>query len=138
MQYKIPVQIENEDTIFLGLSIRQIGIIMIGGGIGYSIFKSLEQGIGPQLAAIPAVFVILIAVFVAVFKNSEMTFLPFILNMLRLNLNTGIRVWSKGTESFGNLEVGYVTSSANARARTDSKGSFTEVQDEVAERLAKL
>ena len=31
MQYKIPVQIENEDPIFLGLSLRQLTIIMIGG-----------------------------------------------------------------------------------------------------------
>lgn len=95
MQYKIPVQIENEDTIFLGLSIRQLGIIMIGGGIAYSIFKSLEAGIGPQAASIPAILVLLIALFVALFRNSEMTFLPFILNMIRLNLNTGTRVWSK-------------------------------------------
>jgi hypothetical protein len=33
MQYKIPVQIENEDTIFLGLSLRQLGIIMGFGGV---------------------------------------------------------------------------------------------------------
>lgn len=30
MQYKIPVQVENEDPIFLGLSLRQLMIIMIG------------------------------------------------------------------------------------------------------------
>ena len=28
MQYKIPIQIENEDTIVLGLSLRQLGIMM--------------------------------------------------------------------------------------------------------------
>ena len=28
MQYKIPVQVENEDPIFLNLSVRQLGIIM--------------------------------------------------------------------------------------------------------------
>jgi len=30
MQYKIPVQIENEDPIFLGLSLRQLAIMMLG------------------------------------------------------------------------------------------------------------
>jgi hypothetical protein len=59
-----------------------------------------------------------IGIFVAIFKNSEMTFLPFILNMMRLQLNTppgGIRYWNKGTESYGALEIGYVTSMANAK-----------------------
>lgn len=28
MQYKIPVQIENEDPIFMGLSLRQLFIIL--------------------------------------------------------------------------------------------------------------
>ncbi len=31
MQYKIPVQIENEDVIVLGLSLRQLTIMMVGG-----------------------------------------------------------------------------------------------------------
>lgn len=53
MQYKIPVQIENEDTIFLGLSLRQIIIFMIGGGFAYMVFKSLEAGVGPEIASIP-------------------------------------------------------------------------------------
>ncbi len=128
MQYKIPVQIENEDTIFLGLSIRQLGIIMIGGGIAYSIFKSLETGIGPEIASIPSIIILLMAVFIAVFKNSEMTFLPFILNMIRLNLNTSVRVWSKGTESYSNLEVGFVTSYSKIQTKMTSKGSFHEVQ----------
>lgn len=29
MQYKIPIQVENEDTIILGLSLRQMGIIIV-------------------------------------------------------------------------------------------------------------
>lgn len=31
MQYKIPVQIENEDSIVMGLSLRQLAIMMVGG-----------------------------------------------------------------------------------------------------------
>ncbi len=41
MQYKIPVQIENEDPILLGLSLRQLTIIMISWAIAYQTFKSL-------------------------------------------------------------------------------------------------
>ena len=121
MQYKIPVQIENEDSIFLGLSLRQIIIFMLGGGFAYMIFKSLETGVGPEVASIPAILILIITAFVALFRNSEMTFLPFMLNMLRLNLNTNVRVWSKGTDSFSNIQVGYVSSLANAKTKMVSK-----------------
>jgi hypothetical protein len=53
MQYKIPVHIENEDKIFLNLSIRQMVIIMVFGGVGYSIFKSIEPQLGAGAALIP-------------------------------------------------------------------------------------
>ena len=54
MQYKIPVQIENEDPIFLWLSLRQLGIIMIGWWISYSIFGSLVNSVGFEIAIIPS------------------------------------------------------------------------------------
>ena len=102
------------------------------------IFKSLESGVGPEIAAIPAVIVVLIALFIALFRNAEMTFLPFILNLMRLNLNTNVRVWNKGTDSFPNLEVGYVSSYGKISTKNEAKGSYTEVQEEMSERLAKL
>lgn len=53
MQYKIPLQIENEDTIVLGLSLRQLGIMMAFGGVAYSLFKFLEPQIG-NIALVPS------------------------------------------------------------------------------------
>lgn len=95
MRYKIPVQIENEDKIFLGLSLRQLAILMIGGGLAYAVFKNLEKSAGAEIALIPTIIISVITVVVALFKHSEMTFLPFILNTIRLNLNTTTRVWEK-------------------------------------------
>ncbi|HRI36124.1 MAG TPA: PrgI family protein [bacterium] len=123
MQYKIPVQIENEDTIFLGLSLRQLSIIMVGGGIAYSIFTSLEPNTGGQVALLPAGLVLALAVVVALFRSSEMTFLPFILNLIRMKLNNETRVWSQGVDSYSRLEVGYVTSSLAKEAIQANKSS---------------
>ena len=108
MQYKIPVQIENEDKIFLNLSLRQIGIIVFFGGIGYSMFKSLGPNIGEYAALFPSGFVVLLGIFIALFKHTEMTFVPFMLNLLRLNLNSTTRVWSKGVDTFPEWEIGYI------------------------------
>lgn len=65
MQYKIPVQIENEDKIFLNLSLRQIGIIVVMSSIGYSLFKALAPNIGEYAAMFPSGFIVLVGVFVA-------------------------------------------------------------------------
>ncbi|MDD2565607.1 MAG: PrgI family protein [Candidatus Gracilibacteria bacterium] len=114
MQYKIPVQVENEDKIFLNLSIRQIVIIMLGGAIAYSIFNGLEKDYGGAVALFPAGIVVFITLVIALFKTSEMTFFPFMLNLLRLNLNSSIRVWSKGVDSFDKITIGYVAPPFNS------------------------
>jgi len=62
MQYKIPVQIENEDPILLWLSGRQLAIIMIWGWIWYSIFQSLAPVLWNTVALFPAWIILGIAV----------------------------------------------------------------------------
>lgn len=138
MQYKIPVQIENEDTIFLGLSIRQLGIIMGAAGIAYSLFKKLEPAVGTEAALIPCGLIAGLGVVMALFKNSEMTFLPFLLNFIRLQLNVGTRVWHKGAESYSSfVDVGYVTSFANMKAKVETKNS-AEAFDSIEDKLSKI
>lgn len=53
--------------------------------------------------------VVAIGIIVALMKVSEMTFLPTVLNTLRLSLNAKARIWSVGTDSYSDLEIGYVT-----------------------------
>ena len=108
MQYKIPVQIENEDKIFLNLSIRQIIIIMIGFSIAYSLFKTLEKSLWWWVALFPTIIIAVITLVIAMFNHSEMTFMPFMLNLIRKWLNAWERVWFKWTESFSKIEVWYV------------------------------
>jgi hypothetical protein len=139
MQYKIPVQIENEDKVFLGLSIRQIGIIMIGAGLAYTIFKKLEPVVGAVGAGIPSGVVAFIGVVIALFRNSEMTFLPFILNLVRLNLNgTEMRTWAKGTDSYSNLRVGYVQPYQAQKGETTETKGITEAYESIEDKLSKL
>lgn len=137
MQYKIPVQVENEDKIFLNLSIRQLLIIMVGGGFGYSIFKSLEPNVGADIALFPAIIVVGIWVVVALFRHTEMTFIPFLLNLLRLNLNVGNRSWSKWVDSYDSLEVGYVRAFEEVKSTGEKKNSH-EAFETVEDKLGKL
>ncbi|MDD2486911.1 MAG: PrgI family protein [Candidatus Gracilibacteria bacterium] len=137
MQYKIPVQIENEDKIFLNLSVRQLTIMMVGGGLGYSLFGSLKQSVGDTVALFPSVGIILVFVVVALFKNSEMTFLPFILNLIRLNLNAGQRLWSKGVDSFSKIEVGYINMQISVGTKVENKQDH-KIYQEIEDKLNKI
>jgi pyruvate/2-oxoacid:ferredoxin oxidoreductase alpha subunit len=108
MQYKIPVQIENEDPILLWLSIRQLIILLIGWFITYSTFKSVAISVWTWIALIPAVVLWTITLAIALFKYSEMTFLPFIISLLRFLINTRERVWKNTVDSFQPIDIWYI------------------------------
>ncbi|NUJ98268.1 PrgI family protein [Candidatus Gracilibacteria bacterium] len=130
MQYKIPVQIENEDPIFLGLSLRQLAIVMIGSAIAYYVFKSLSLRTSSEIALIPSIFIILFTLVIALFKNSEMTFVPFILALLRFNINPKERIWANTIDSFQPIDIGILTNIDNKK---DEKVDFDEKIDKMKE-----
>lgn len=122
MQYKIPVQIENEDPILLWLSLRQLIIVMIGFWIWYSAFKSLLP-IGTEIATIPAIIIATIWVIIAVFKYSEMTFTNFILSFIRYKVNLDTRKWVKSVDSYSLMDIWFVS---NIENKVDNKVDFND------------
>ena len=137
MQYKIPIQIENEDPIVLWLSIRQLTIMMMWGGIAYTVFKSLEPQLGPRWALAFGVPFAIIGIVIALVKVAEMTFLPFVLNFFRMRLNSKERKWSMWCDGYSDMEVGYV-SMTTEKAKADANKSLettlsedTTIQDKI-------
>lgn len=108
MQYKIPVQIENEDPIMLWLSLRQLMIIMFWFWIAYGIFKKLETSLWAQVALIPTIIIVVITLVVALFKNSEMTFVPFVLSFIRYKLNLNQRIWKSWVDSYQPMDIWFI------------------------------
>lgn len=135
MQYKIPVQIENEDPIVLWLSLRQLAIIMIWWWIWYSLFTSLAPNVWVEIAAIPWIMIAGTAVMIAVFKYSEMTFIPFILSFIRFQTNLSERKWDKWVDSFQPIDIWYITSSLEKK---DEKIDFNSKIDKIKELEEKL
>lgn len=138
MQYKIPVQIENEDPILLGLSLKQLTVIMIGFGISYTIFTSLAPKTGAEIALIPSGIIGTLTVLVAIFKQYEMTFIPFLLALLRMSINPKERSWLSGTDSFQPIDVWYVTNEAEKTQNTIDIWKKIDSMDELQEKLKKI
>lgn len=141
MQYKIPLQIENEDTIVLWLSLRQLGIMMGFGGVAYAIYQSLQSSIG-NIALVPAILLALIWVIIALTHVSEMTFLPLILNYFRMTLNGQQRAWSQKTDGYSPMEIGIVVEHiGEITKKHEEKASFEAAisnKDDFAEKLKNL
>jgi len=113
MQYKIPIQVENEDTIILGLSLRQMGIIIVGLILAFGFFNKFQETLPKTPLIIVCVLMAGIFFLIAKFRTHDMTFLPFILNLARYKINwNGAkgdgRIWTRGVDSYSPLEIGYV------------------------------
>jgi len=138
MQYKIPIQIENEDVIVAWLSLRQLMIMMIWAWVGYGIFKYTEPRLGGEVWMILGAPFAIIGIIVALMKISEMTFLPATLNFLRLSLNSKSRMWSQGTDSYSETEIWYIQPN-NPQKEVKSNKSYDQVtSDELENKIGKL
>jgi len=109
MQYKIPVQIENEDPILMWLSLRQLFILMAWWAIAYNIFISLAPSVWKEVAMLPSWIIALVTFLIATFKQYEMTFVPFILSFIRFNVNLKERRWQQAVDSINPLDIWFVT-----------------------------
>jgi len=135
MQYKIPVQIENEDPIVLWLSLRQLAIIIVWWTLAYNIFTSLSPNLWAEIAFIPAAIVGWIALMIALFRFSEMTFIPYILSFIRFKSNIEERKWIKWVDSYQPIDIWYLTSS---QSKKEEKIDFTNKIDKINELEDKL
>jgi hypothetical protein len=103
---------------------------MIGFAIAYYVFKSLSLRTSSEIALIPSIFIIIFTLVIALFKNSEMTFVPFILALLRFNINPKERIWANTIDSFQPIDIGILTNIDNKK---DEKVDFDEKMDKLKE-----
>ena len=128
MQYKIPVQIENADPIFLGLSLKQLVVIMTWFWIAYTLFKSLVVKVWVEIAAIPSGTIAILTIMIAIFKHSEMTFIPFVLSFIRFHANIKERRWMKWVDSFQPIDIWFIT---NITEQKEEKIDFESKIDKI-------
>ena len=41
MRFQVPQNVQREDTIFLNVTFKQLGIVLLGGGVAYSLYLTL-------------------------------------------------------------------------------------------------
>lgn len=94
MRFQVPQNVQREDTIFLNVTFKQLGVVLLGAGLAYSLYLTLY----PLYTVIvwgPAVgFVIIMTLVFAFVKISHMTFINYLLHLIEFLLKPRTRFFS--------------------------------------------
>ncbi len=97
MQYKVPQDVQREDTIIGPITIKQLGILGGGGAVAYVIYVSLVKTYFWQVWLPPVVIVAGITLAFAFLKIHNLPFHKFLMNFIEYHILPKQRIWIQGT-----------------------------------------
>ena len=111
---------------------------MIWWAFAYMIFKWLAPNLWNEVAAIPAIFIFIFTLVIVLFKHSEMTFIPFILNFIRHKTNSDPKIWVKWIDSYEPIEIWYVIKTQQKKKQTIDTTNKKEKIEALKDKLNKI
>lgn len=97
MQYKVPQDVQREDKIIGPLTLKQMIICGVGGGVAYAIYVSLAKAYYMEIWLPPVVIIVAITSAFAFLKVHSLPFYVFLMNFIEYHLLPKKRVWIQGT-----------------------------------------
>lgn len=95
MQFKVPQDVLRPDKIVGFLTLRQLIIVALGGGMAYSLYIILSKQYFLEIWLPPVLFISLITVAFAFFKFHDILFEKLILIFIEYKFRPRARVWQK-------------------------------------------
>lgn len=99
MQFKVPQDVQREDTIIGPITMRQLIILAIGGGATYAIYVSLATTYYTEIWLPPVVLVGATTLAFAFLKINDQPFYRFLMNFLEYHILAKKRIWIQGSDS---------------------------------------
>lgn len=99
MQFKVPQNVQREDTIIGPVTLRQMAILGIGGGIAYTLYISLSKIYYAYVWGPIVGLIALLTVAFAFLKIHNLPFHRFLMNTIEFNLLAKKRIWIQGADS---------------------------------------
>lgn len=118
MQFKIPQNVQREDTIIGPVTFKQLAILLVGGGISYSIYVLMAKSLYTNLTI--AVFVAPIALLtlaIAFLKIKDMSFITALVFLTEYFIKPRTRFWKQGA---GDVRLS-VTNKLPEEVKSESK-----------------
>lgn len=95
MQFKVPQDVLRPDKIVAFLTLRQLAIVAIGGGISYSLYIILSKQYLLEIWLPPVAFVTVLTLAFAFFKFHDIPFERLILLFIEYKFKPHARTWQK-------------------------------------------
>jgi len=99
MQFKVPQNVQREDTIIGPITFKQLLILGIGGGITYAVYMLLATRYFIEIWLGPVLILGGLTVAFAFLKIHEMTFHQYLMSYIEFNFRAKKRIWSKGADT---------------------------------------
>ena len=114
MRFKIPQDVQMEDKIVGPLTLKQLIIVGIGGGIDYFLYTSLSQVYLLEVWLLPVIVIGLLTAAIAFLKIRGLKFTEYVLYSLEFYFKPRKRVWNQGGgEVFTSITTPKVKSKAD-------------------------
>lgn len=97
MQFKVPQDVQREDTIIGPLTLKQMIIIGVGGGLAYGIYVSLSKTYFIEIWLPPVAIISIITLAFAFLKVHSLPFHEFLMDFIEYHLLPRKRIWIQGT-----------------------------------------
>jgi len=135
MRYKVPQDVQRADTIFWFLTLRQLLIMVVGGGISYVLFVQISKYYELSLVEILLICIpALIAAAFAFLKVKGMGLTTFIFILIELLFRARNRFWSPE----GNILISLTTNISQKKEDRKEEYEFKEVSDKKIKNLANI
>lgn len=96
MQFKIPQDVQMEDKIVGPLTLKQLLIVAVGGGLDYVLYVSLSKVYVLTVWILPVVIIALLTLAIAFIKIQSIPFMRYILLSMEYYLKPRKRLWVGG------------------------------------------
>lgn len=97
MQFKVPQNVQREDTIIGPLTLKQMIILGVGGGIAYAIYVSLAKTYFMEIWLPPVAIVGGLTLAFTFLKIHSLDFHLFLMYLIEYTLLPKKRIWIQGT-----------------------------------------
>lgn len=93
MRFKVPQNVQREDTIIGPLTLKQMGILGAGGGITYTVFITLSKSYFIEVWLPPVFILTIITLAVAFLKIHSLPFHQFLMHLIEYHYLPKKRIW---------------------------------------------
>lgn len=97
MQFKVPQNVQREDTIVGPLTFKQLIICAVGGGLTYAIYTILSKENSWAVWILPVLFFGGLTIAFAFVKIHELTFTQYLASLFVYHYLPQKRIWIKGS-----------------------------------------